>query len=644
MVQPARVAIVGGGPRGTEILERIAANLGELHHGRPLEIHVIDPYPPGAGKVWRLDQSPLLRLNSMAMDVTLFSDETVRSAGPPVTGPTLAEWAQTVDRDELPVDLRDEADELAPITFPTRRLGGEYLGWVYRRVVVSLPDEVTVIEHRATAIDVHDEVHPAGRQRVDLDDGTSVWVDAVVLTLGHLDNVATGEAAGLADHAARHRLAYLPPAYGTESDLSVFAPGADVIVRGFGLGFVDLLVLMTEGRGGKFVDIDDRGGRLRYESSGAEPVFHIGSRRGVPYLSKLTYELIGPPPAFPRFLTREAIASMIAAKDIFEFRAHAWPLIAKEIAWAAYHELAAAHPDRVVVSWDELDRRIADVEWGTPEWDATIAELIPSPADRLDFTAIDRPLDGLMLDDAASLQQHIRSIIRADLGRRADPHFSADLGAFNAFLRVFEMLPFVLGSPKLSAKSRVQEFDDWWFGFFSYYSSGPPPRRMEELLALSEVGIVQFLGGETWVRIDEEAGTFVAGSATTPDTISARALIDARLPGPSVRSTTSPIVRALDARGEISELVLRESDGTKLSTGQILVAFPEQRIVDAAGLSHPNRYALGSHSTSKAPAFARPRTNSLTLRHNDLAARALLTQLLTQRPARPSPSNGGDTP
>ena len=623
MVQPARVAIVGAGPRGTEILERIAANVGELHPGRPLEVHVVDPFPPGAGKVWRFDQSPLLRLNSMAADVTLFTDDSVRCAGPHVHGPTLAQWAAEVDRDELPTpELRAEADELVPITFPSRRLGGEYLRWVYRSVVASLPDDVHVTEHRATAVDV---VDVDGRQRVTMDDGTTLDVDAVVLTLGHLDNDASGEAAGLADHARRHGLAYLPPAYGTESDLSIFEPGADVIVRGFGLGFVDLLVLMTEGRGGRFVDAG--GGALRYEPSGREPAFHIGSRRGVPYLSKLTYELVGPHAEHPRFFTRAAIEAMIDGVDVLDFRAHAWPMIAKEIAWAAYHELAHAHPARVRAPWSEMDSRIADVDWGTPEWDATIAALVPAPEDRIDFVALDRPLDGLVLNDGPALQEHIRAIVRADIERRADPHFSADLGAFNAFLKVFEQLPFVLGSPKMSAKSRVQDFDDWWFGFFSYYASGPPPRRMQELLALSEAGVVHFLGGETWVRIDEENGSFVAGSATVPGTVTTRALIDARLPGPSVRATTSELVRALDARGELTELVLREPDGTQVSTGQIVVSFPEQRIVDASGVAHPQRYALGAHSTSKAPAFVRPHTNALALRHNDLAARAVLAQL-----------------
>lgn len=42
------LVIVGAGPRGTGLLERIAANAPELLPAdAPLHIHLVDPYPPG---------------------------------------------------------------------------------------------------------------------------------------------------------------------------------------------------------------------------------------------------------------------------------------------------------------------------------------------------------------------------------------------------------------------------------------------------------------------------------------------------------------------------------------------------------------------------------------------------------------------
>ncbi|MFH8753565.1 FAD/NAD(P)-binding protein, partial [Streptomyces rimosus] len=72
-MRPA-VVLVGAGPRGTGLVERLAANAPELYGAASLDLHLVDPPPPGGGRVWRRDQSPLLWMNSMAEDVTMFTD------------------------------------------------------------------------------------------------------------------------------------------------------------------------------------------------------------------------------------------------------------------------------------------------------------------------------------------------------------------------------------------------------------------------------------------------------------------------------------------------------------------------------------------------------------------------------------------
>src|SRR4051812_49825499 len=57
------IAIVGAGPRGTGLLERLAAGdaelLPDLGGGAVADGHLIDPCPAGAGPRWRRGQSPL---------------------------------------------------------------------------------------------------------------------------------------------------------------------------------------------------------------------------------------------------------------------------------------------------------------------------------------------------------------------------------------------------------------------------------------------------------------------------------------------------------------------------------------------------------------------------------------------------------
>src|SRR5262249_4917017 len=98
----AAIAIVGAGPRGTGLLERIAAGVPELLPGVPLDVHLVDPFPAGAGRIWRHAQSPLLAMNSMAADVTMFTDDSVHCEGPIVPGPSMWEWAQDLREGRLP--------------------------------------------------------------------------------------------------------------------------------------------------------------------------------------------------------------------------------------------------------------------------------------------------------------------------------------------------------------------------------------------------------------------------------------------------------------------------------------------------------------------------------------------------------------
>ena len=85
-----RVCIVGAGPRGLMILERICANAG----GAQVDVHVVDPYPAGPGRVWRTVQSSDLLMNTVASQVTVFTDETVVMSGRLVRGPSLYNWAR----------------------------------------------------------------------------------------------------------------------------------------------------------------------------------------------------------------------------------------------------------------------------------------------------------------------------------------------------------------------------------------------------------------------------------------------------------------------------------------------------------------------------------------------------------------------
>lgn len=630
---PAVVVIVGAGPRGTGLLERLIANAPDLIGERPLTVHLVDPYPPGAGRVWRHDQSGALRMNSMAQDVTMFTDESIQMDGPIRPGPSFAEWKGIALADGLAdPELGDELRDLRPTSFPSRRLASEYLGWVYRHTVAAAPPNLDIRLHSTRVTGVVDT--PDGRQRVDLDDDSGPLVaDFVVLALGHLDVAPVADEQALLRFAADHGLHYVPTGYTGDLDLSGLAPGADVIVRGFGLAFVDLMALVTQGRGGQFVPTGDNG-RVEYVASGNEPRLWVGSRRGIPYHSKTGYSLQGPRPPLPRFFSPDTIGEVLTSRDRVDFASDVWPLMAKEIAWGYYHELFAGHPDRVTVDLDTFSARFAAVAHGSDDERRLIEQTVPDTDDRLDLVDVDRPLRDLRFRSFADLQQHVRTYIEADVARRSDAHYSADLGAFVALLSVFGHVARVTNSPKLAPESRLRDMDGWWFGFFNYLASGPPPDRLQQMLALERAGLVRFVGPDMWVESDAERGVFRAGSPAVDHVVEARTLVDARLPEASVNACSEPLVRDLSERGASVEEVLVGTDGRPLSTGRLKVD-REFRVVDRDGRAHRRRLAIGAYATGRSPAFARPRTNAPGFRHNDTIARDMLRLMADDHPPHP---------
>ncbi|MCI3275563.1 FAD/NAD(P)-binding protein [Streptomyces cylindrosporus] len=570
----ASLVIVGAGPRGTGLIERIAANAPELYAGSGLDIHLVDPHQPGAGRIWRAAQSPLLWMNSHAEDVTMFTDETVAMEGPVREGPTLHEWAG--------IDGRVFAD---------RQLQGSYLRWVHEQAVAALPPDVTVHHHPRRALRISGSRE--GRQQVWLEGRPRpLLADLVVVAVGHLDAELDDQQGELAAYARTHGLVHLPPDFTADSDLSALRPGEPVLVRGFGLAFVDLMVLLTEGRGGRYEGDT-------YVPSGQEPVLYVGSRRGVPYHSKIGYDWSGERPPLPRFFGPVQVRELLDRPHGFDFGRDVWPLVEKELGFAHYHRLFTAHQERTAMSWADFEEKYA--AGSGAEIQALVASAVPDPADRLDLAALDHPLDGVRYGSFEEFQEGLRGYVEADLRRRHDDRNSPDLAVFLGLLSVYGQL------------IRLGGIGPWWHGFFSYLASGPPGPRLRQLLALSRAGIVKFLGADMTVTAAD--GVFRAAGATVPGAfVEARALVEARLPEPTVKRASDPLLRELAADG-----------AAETADGLLRVDPVDGRVLDRAGRPHPRRFALGPFTDGRTPgAFTRPRTGGPAFRQNDATARAAL--------------------
>ncbi|MFF8292485.1 FAD/NAD(P)-binding protein [Streptomyces sp. NPDC016309] len=604
---PRALALVGAGPRGTSVLERLCASVPELAAGTPLTVHVVDPAPPGAGRVWRTDQPAELLMNTVACQVTLFTDESVPCEGPVRRGPSLYEWAAA------------RAYPLGPDDYPTRACYGAYLEWAFARAVAGAPPEVTVRVHGARAV----RLEGSTPRTLVLDDGTVLTgLDAVVLAQGHLP-AAGGDPASehLAGYAARHGLRHFAPANPADLDLTPVAPGEPVLLRGLGLNFFDHMALLTEGRGGVFVR-DGAGGRA-YRPSGREPRLYAGSRRGVPYRARGDNEKGASARHEPVLLTPgvvRAFRERADAGDPPDFLGEIWPLVAKEVETAYYETL---------LRWP---RGFRSRFLSAP--DATLDAYAVPPGDRWSWERVSRPHAGETFRSPADFRAWLLAHLRRDAAEARLGNVAGPVKAALDVLRdIRNELRLIVDHAGLAGASRRDHLDRWYTPLNAFLSIGPPRRRVEEMTALIEAGVLTVVGPR--MRIGTGNGAFTAESPDVPgSSVTASTLIEARLPEPDLRRTGDALLAGMLESGQCRTHVVDGYD-----TGGLDVTPPPYRLINGQGRAHQAVFALGVPTEGVhwvTAAGARPGVGSVTLSDTDAVARAALRACSTTEAERPN--------
>lgn len=608
-----RICLVGAGPRGTSVLERICANATD---GLAVEVHVVDPFPPGPGGVWRTHQPDHLLMNTVASQISLFTDDSVPCEGPVVPGPSLHEWARMAVDGLVDCGDPDQAAALGPDDYPTRAFYGRYLDWVFQRLVATAPESITVVVHAGTAVAVDDTED--GHQAVTLLDGTRlIGLDAVVLALGHGPLARSREHDENRRFALRHKLRHVEPANPADVDLSGIAPGTAVAVRGIGLNFFDYLALLTVGRGGAFERGPDG---LRYLPSGREPVLHAGSRRGVPYHARGENQKGAHGRHHPRFLTETVVAGLRKRAESGEpvgFRDAVWPLVDREVR-AVYYSLLveSAHGDAEAFLQ-------AFVE-GPPEDDDHLLERY-GVAERWDWDRVERPQGDRAFTDGADFRRWLLDHLRHDVREARLGNLSSPLkSALDVLRDLRNEIRLVVDHSGISGESYRDELEGWYNPLNAFTSIGPPVRRIEEMIALVEAGVLHVVGPRVRVRRSTADGVFLVDSEAVPGPpVRCRALIEARLPDVDLRRSANPLLRYLLTTGRS-----RPYHVGGYESGGLAVTERPYRLVDRDGAAHPARFAFGVPTEGVhwvTAAGIRPGVGSVTLEDADAIARAVLT-------------------
>ncbi|MGG5753280.1 FAD/NAD(P)-binding protein [Zafaria sp. Z1313] len=617
--EPFRLVVVGAGPRGTSVLERLLERLEDPREidaapGREIHVSVVDPWDPGSGHVWDPGQSRLFLMNTPALYPT---------AAPPRTGDgaglSFDQWRRSGgDGCVLAAAEERELASLGPGDYPCRALYGRYLRHLFDTVAARLRAHPLVagVEHvRAEATALRRGEASYSLELRDADgSGARLEADAVVLAVGHVParpNQRQEAAGRRADAAGLH---YQRPNVPSDVDWSVYPPGRPVLVRGLGLNFFDAMVQLTVGRGGGFVQSGDGPGRrLEYLASGREPILHAGSRRGTPYRAKPCVDAFIPPSIQLRHLSYEAVHALAASGAPGEpegkvaFGAHIWPLLHRDVLHTYYSVAARTRPELFPGGASEFMEALdgvlrAPYPHGQEVWRTLARDLVENLAPELgwfDVVALGHPFAEHGFADDAAYQKAVVAYLEADARaseRGEDDPEKMAIAALNAG-RV--QIKRIVAEGLLDEPSRMDELQRWFEPLVEGLASGPPVQRIEELAALARAGIVRFIGPDPAYSLDDEAVRFTASSPwVAAEPVAARHMFEAMMPANRVAQTDSPLLLQLQRDGLARPRPVQTGEGeTVPGTGFDVLGEP-YRLVDSDGVAHRAVFVLGLQLSS----------------------------------------------
>ncbi|HEV7370368.1 FAD/NAD(P)-binding protein [Arenibaculum sp.] len=567
-----RIAIVGLGPWGLCVLDRIVARMLRGEHAGPVRVDVFEPATPGAG-VHAPDLPDYLLLNTPCGQVSLFGD------APPSDGVEQLDffaWCRRSGHQVAEPGPTAGARHLRPVEpndFLPRRLLGGYLEWVYGQLLRRAPADLRIVLHPVEAVDVVPD--PEGGELVLAEDGRAVGADCVFLTIGHT-----------APGAGAYPEGFLAPYPTTRLDERVGA-GGTVAIAGMGLVAVDVLTALTTGRGGAFVRRSP-GGRLRYVAGGAEPRIALFSRNGSLFRCRPATGLDRAAPYRPIIVTDEAVRAVLAADrgDGVDLHRSVMPMLCAEMraVHAERHVLlaegeAAAHDlrDRLRAAWDAglFEQAVEAAEAGYGRYDPRRRCFGVHEERCADSAAYQDAMVGLLAEDLADCGR----------GEAASPRKAAD-----EMLRVLRnAIRACVDYGRLDPSSHG-DFYGRIASMINRVIVGPPLRRGEELMALIDAGIVSMpFGSAPRLLRDHARGGWRVDSTTLaePASWAVDHVVAGYLPPPLVEDTSSRLIAALRDSGRVRAFTNRGAHAAGIDVGE------HAHCIRRDGTIEPGLLALG---------------------------------------------------
>jgi len=582
------IVIVGAGPRGLSVLERMTTIASTIPAPPShLTVEIVDPYEPGPGRIWRSDQSDALLMNTVIGQITIFGHDPAEPEED--AGPSFWEWLQASTDPRL-ADLTTNG-------YAPRRVYGQYLADAFRLVLDRSPEWLHIQPLRDDVVRI-DEAQ--GGYTVTLREGGSRHADVVVLTTGHPRNALREHEQKLAEFADRHGLHYVPGDSAADMPLEEVTNDDVVAIRGLGLTFYDVCARLTGDRGGVFVR--DATGTVAYEPSGQEPQIYAGSRSGLPFPARGVNQKDIGDSYEPVCSTAKKIDELRARRrqehqdDRLDFKAEVLPLLMLELhrSYTANIIRRRFGDDRAhqfLQTFDGISCTIQGLDELREHFGVgDISGELP------DLEKLSRPFQGTSYASSEDFETHLTQYLEQDL---RDAELGNRDGPLKASLDVLRDLRGVIRQAVehdgLLPDSQ-EWFDRWYTPRNALLSAGPPAFRVEQCVALMRAGVVHVVGPEARFHGDESLGKFTVESPHVADSLhEATWLVEASSPDPQLPLNASDLYTQLREEGLVSEHVNRPmaDGGGERQTGGLNVTKAPYHVIDASGRVHDAMFALG---------------------------------------------------
>ena len=567
-----KIGIIGLGPRGLSVLERCIAYFKELSLYN-IDLYLFDPQEPGAGCHDALQPGYFL-VNTVASQITQFSDESVRNAGPIQSGPSFYEWI--VINKKIP-----EAD-LLPNAYYSRALFGEYLTSVFHYLLELCPKQINIFHHREMVEDMLENNDATWRLSAG---GNFFDVDYLYLTTGHGTKKTSPADMDMINNVQKLRginplLTVINNPYPVVDKLRHINKKHAVLVEGAGLTACDIIAELTTGRGGKF---SSENNKSIYQPSGSEPEIFLYSRTGIPLSARAINQKSVSGQYKPKFMTFEAINALKVKNHQLDFEQQVMPLLQLELSYVYYCTLinnqynlatekkfsneyinakSAIMREKIVnkfvtkdslFSWEKLLNPVPKI-FDQAEFTAWLYDYLNEDIQNALQGNIDNPLKA-----ACDVLRDIRDIIRS----------AVDFG----------------GLTEASHKKFINHF----VPIMNRLAVGPPKARINEWIALMEVGILHFNSGPAPLcELDTHDAKFTLTSTVfVAPVVKGDVLIKAKVDMPGPLESQSLLMQHM-----IQRKIARPFKNGTYHPGGIEVN-PQLNIVTAQGAIIKNIWALG---------------------------------------------------